>query len=139
MKNNILKVIFLVWVVLWASFIMRELFKKGYFYDYEILVQRSLEGKRSYVTGDRLYEFLTFCNKNLPRGASYDIYGLKTVSVDIRRAVYYLYPHLQNSDHPDFILIFEYPNPPKGYKIFVKLDNDRYILSANYKATEGVK
>ncbi len=121
-------VIFAVWIALWASFIMRELFRKGYFHDYKALLSRGLEGKQSYVTGDRFYEFLTFCNANLPKGATFNFVGVEEGSIDIRRAVYYLYPRLENAD-PEFILVYDASDARKaGYERYLKLDDRRYIL-----------
>lgn len=128
MKYTILKIVFVIWIALWISFIARELFRKGYFYDYTELLSRDLEGKRSYVTGDRFYAFLEFCNKNLPEGATYELIGTKEGSIDIRRATYYLYPNLE-AKSPDFILVYDTPGvKPEGYDAFLKMDDDRYIL-----------
>ncbi len=136
MKNRILTIIFLIWAVLWVYFVARGLFKDKHIYDYKALISRSLEGKRAYVTGDRLYEFLTFCNKSLPAGATYEIRGLEHLSLDARRTVYHLYPHLQSGD-PDFILMFDCPDPGSGSEVFAKLDDKRYILSARPAARKG--
>ena len=115
-------------MALWAFFIARELFRKGYFYDYRVLSQRSLDGKRSYVTGDRFYEFLMFCNKGLPQGAAFSFAGVEKDSIDIRRAAYYLYPHLQGLES-EFVLVYDEPNVNRtGYGVYAKLDEQRYIL-----------
>jgi hypothetical protein len=98
MKNKILTAILIAWVVIWISFTARELFAKGGLNDYRRLLSRSLEGKRSYVTGDRFYEFLVFCNEHLPNGASYELAGIEEGSHDQRRAAYYLYPHMKKKD-----------------------------------------
>ena len=113
MKNNIFKIAFAVWVVLWAWFLVRELFVKDNIDTYRALLQRPLEGKRSYVTGDRLYEFLMSCKSEMPEGASYKIVGLEDGSIEKRRAVYYLYPHLESNG--------------AGYI----LDAQKYILKKN--------
>ncbi|MCX5686367.1 MAG: hypothetical protein NTW09_02745 [Candidatus Omnitrophica bacterium] len=113
MKNNIFKIAFAVWVVLWAWFLVRELFVKDNIDTYRALLQRSLEGKRSYVTGDKLYEFLMFCKGKMPDHSSYKIVGLEDGSIEKRRAVYYLYPHLE-SNEPAYIL-----------------DTQKYILKKN--------
>lgn len=120
-------------MILWLSFIARELFWKGHFYDYMILLSRSLEGKRSYVTGDRFYEFLIFCNKNLPPVAEYEPLGLQEDSLDKRRATYYLYPHLEKKD-AEFLLVYDRPDIRKsGYELFAELDEARYILKKKAK------
>lgn len=113
MKNNIFKIALLVWIVLWAWFIVRELFVKDGIETYKALLDRDLEGKRSYITGDRLYEFLNFCKKNMPEGSSYKMVGLEDGSIDKRRAVYYLYPDLESNE--------------AGYV----LDAQKYILKKN--------
>src|SRR3989338_2984090 len=109
MKRTILTIAFGIWVSLWVLFIARELFQKGYFYDYKALLPRSLEGKRSYVTGDRFYEFLTFCKRGLPPGSSFRLVGVKEDSVDRRRAAYYLYP-LVEKDEAEFLLVYDFPD-----------------------------
>ena len=88
MKNNIFKIAFGVWVILWAWFLIRELFVKDNIDTYRALLQRSLEGKHSYVTGDRLNEFQTSCRNKMPEGSSYKIVGLEEGSLDKRRAAY---------------------------------------------------
>ena len=103
MRRNIFKIAFFVWAGLWAWFLVRELFVKDNIDTYKALLQRSLEGKRSYVTGDRLYEFLTFCRNKMPERSSYKIVGLEEGSLDKRRAAYYLYPDLETSE-PSYIL-----------------------------------
>ncbi|MDP2913081.1 MAG: hypothetical protein Q8N91_03640, partial [Candidatus Omnitrophota bacterium] len=57
-NKKILYTILTVWTVLWLHFMMRELFLKGSTHDYKRLLGRDLDGKRSYITGDRLYEFI---------------------------------------------------------------------------------
>ncbi len=128
MKNNIFKIAVGVWVILWAWFLIRELFVKDNIDTYGALLQRSLEGKRSYVTGDRLYEFLTFCGNKMPEGSSYKIAGLEDGSLDKRRAAYYLYPDLEGND-PAYILVYDHPSAVyKGYDLLTRLDAQRYIL-----------
>ena len=128
MKKKILAGLFAVWVALWIAFTARELFRKGYFYDYKELLTRSLEGKRSYVSEDRFYEFLVFCNSRLPKLAGYRLLGVEPVSHAKRRAAYYLYPHLEEDD-AKFLLVYDEPEAPEeGYEIFARLDDARYIL-----------
>jgi len=128
MKDRILKAAFLVWVVLWAWFAVRDFFLKGNVKSYEVLLSRTAEGKRSYVTGDRLYEFLTFCRSAIPENATYLSKGLEKDSIDERRAVYYLYPMMESND-PDYIIVFDITYAPdRNYIIHKKLDDLRYIL-----------
>ncbi len=128
MRKKIFASVFAVWVILWIWFMGRELFRKGYFHDYKALITRSLEGKRSYVTGDGFYAFLTFCNKNLPSEANYRWIGLEDGSLEKRRATYYLYPHMERQD-ANFILVYdERYAAPSGYELFARLDKTGYIL-----------
>ena len=103
MKQTILKILFIVWVVLWIGFLARELFIKNNMRDYSALLSRTLEGKHAYVTGDRLYEFLVYCKKNMPAGMTYKLVGFDAVALESRRAAYYLYPNIQSQD-PDFVI-----------------------------------
>ncbi|MFA6142764.1 MAG: hypothetical protein WC738_05700 [Candidatus Omnitrophota bacterium] len=103
MKNNIFKIAFLIWAALWAWFIVRDLLVKDNIETYKVLAGRDLEGKRSYITGDRLYEFLKYCKNNMPEGARYKMTGLEDGSIDKRRAVYYLYPSLELNE-PGYVL-----------------------------------
>ena len=128
MKNNIFRSIFALWVMIWALFLIKDIFVKGDLRDYNALLHKSLEGKRAYVTGDRLYEFLIFCNNNLPEGAEYTFVGLKKDSHDKRRVTYYLYPHLEAQD-AEFILAYNEQAPAKdSYEIVYRLDETRYIM-----------
>lgn len=103
MKHNIIKLVFIIWVVLWIGFFARELFIKNNLRDYAALFSRTLEGKHAYVTGDKLYGFLAYCKNNMPDGATYKITGIDEGTIERRRAVYYLYPAVENSS-PDFII-----------------------------------
>jgi len=130
MIKNIFKLAFVVWIALWAFFTFREIFLKSSFRDYKVLLSRSLEGKRAYVTGDRFYEFITFCEKSLPREATYDLTVSTQGDIEIAkmRAVYYLYPRIKK-ESADFILVCDVANIEKdGYEIFGKLDETRYVL-----------
>jgi hypothetical protein len=130
MFTRALKAAFIVWVLLWAWFTFRELFVKGKFECYRTLLSRSYEGKHSYVAGDRLYEFVMFCDQRLPKDASYDIKGLVRDKglLDMNRAVYYLYPRIRRPDSA-YILVYDEDMPaPDGYKLFDGLDSKRYIL-----------
>jgi hypothetical protein len=131
MKSKYLGAVFISWVVLWSFLLVRGIFIKDNVRRYRELLSRSVEGKRSYVTGDDLYEFLSFCGKNIPTGASYRMAGPDDESIERRRAAYYLYPHLEKAD-PDFILVYNDPQAKGaaagGYDLFVSLDDNRYVM-----------
>ena len=134
MTRAILKIAFLVWVILWGLFFVRGIVAKKVYRDYAILLSRPLDGKRSFVTGDRFYEFLTFCKKNMPEGSTYILAIAKEDfdwSIYKRRANYYLYPDTEN-DAGKFILVYDDTAAGRpGYGIFAKLDDKRYILKRN--------
>jgi len=120
--------LFAAWVIIWINFLIRDLTKGGYLKAYKILLSRDAEGKKSYTYGDRLFEFLTFCEKSLPAGAAYDLAGVDESSVDFRRAIYYLYPHFKE-ENASYILVFDKPGYAKdGYSPFKELDSSRFIL-----------
>ena len=58
--------IFAAWVIIWLNFFIRDLTKGKYLKEYKILLSRDAIGKASYTYGDRLFEFLRFCEKTLP-------------------------------------------------------------------------
>ncbi len=128
LKYKILKVIFAVWVALWAWFIIRELFVKDNIDSYRALLKRPLEGKRSYVTGDRLYEFLTFARSVIPDGATYKFAGIEEGSIERIRAAYYLYPRIESAA-ADYIIVYGASNfHDERYVMLKGMDSSRYIL-----------
>jgi len=104
--NKFYLIIFIVWIALWAHFIIRNLVRKGYINHYKILLSRDVDGKRSYAYGDQLYEFLKYCKSSMPEGSTYDIIGIIEGSIDQRRIAYYLYPDLCAKD-AKYLLIFD--------------------------------
>lgn len=125
---KILKVFFVIWGIIWVNFIARDLLRKGYLNDYQILIGRDEEGKRSYTYGDYVFEFLSFCESSLPSQAGYELIGIEEGSLDSRRAIYYLYPHIKKGG-ADYLLVFNRPDFRKtGYILYKKLDNSRFIL-----------
>lgn len=127
-KYRLLKIAFAVWVGIWLFFVARELCKKSVIRDYASLWSGSLEGKRAYVTGQRLYDFLLFCKANLPQKATYALEGIEDGSIEKRRAAYYLYPLIE-AGSPDFVLVFGKAGFSRdGYGNFAAMDGSRYIL-----------
>lgn len=127
-RKTIFLAFFLAWVVLWVNFTVRDLTKKKYFKEYRTLLSRDAAGRASYAYDDRLYEFLKFCDSALPEGASYDLGGVEGLTIEWRRAIYYLYPRLNEKD-ADYILVFDNPGYARqGYAVFKELDKSRFIL-----------
>jgi hypothetical protein len=102
-RQAILKILFVAWVILWAVFFARELFIKKNIRDYQALLSRTLEGKHAYVTGEKLYGFLSKCSNVMPVNSTYRFEGIEEGALERRRAVYYLYPNNESSN-PDFII-----------------------------------
>jgi hypothetical protein len=98
-----LKIIIIIWLVLWINFLARDLFVHGYLRDYSELLNRDAEGKRAYTYGDDLYKFLKFAKSAIPLNNSYKLIGLENLSLAHRRAIYYLYPLIEK-DKPDYVL-----------------------------------
>ena len=118
----------IAWIAIWVNFIARDLFVKGYFKEYATLALQKSQGKASFTYGKRLFDFLNFCKESLPQSADYDFVGIKEPSIAGRRAIYYLYPHVKKRN-ARFLLVFEKPGfTKKGFKLFKKLDNSRFIL-----------
>lgn len=127
-KNIAFKILFIIWVTLWLVFGVREVFFKTNFNDYKTLMTRSSDGKRSYVTGDELYSFIEFCRASTPESSSYRIEGIKKGELDLRRAVYYLYPRVEKSE-PDYILVYKKPGFAfNGYEPYKNIDESKFIL-----------
>jgi len=128
MKKIVLHILLAVWIVLWVMFLARELFVKGAFRDYRILAGRTLDGKRSYVTGDSLYGFIEFCRQNIPDRATYAFEGFEDGALDKRRATYYLYPRTETPD-PEFICAYMVPvRAREGYSLYREFGDTGYIV-----------
>lgn len=120
--------ILIIWIAVWAIFLVRPYFKKGLFNDYRALLGLSLEGKRGYVTGEGLYDFIKFCNDAISAPATYNIIGLEEDPLGSRRAIYYLYPKIETPE-PRFLFVYGVKNFSKeSYSLFKSLSPDKYIL-----------
>lgn len=121
-------ILFVIWIILWINFMMRDLIKRGDLIDYKALIARDATGKKSYIYGDHLFEFLNFCKEALPKSADYNFVGIEEFSLRERRAIYYLYPHIK-AEKAGFLLVFNKPGfRRKGYVLYKRLDNFRFIL-----------
>ncbi|MFA6078199.1 MAG: hypothetical protein WC779_00410 [Candidatus Omnitrophota bacterium] len=129
MVYKIFKIAFAVWIALWVMFGVRELFIKGAAKEYGKLFFRSLEGKHSYLTGDKLYELITAANKKMPPNATYKLIGVEKDSIEVRRVAYYLYPHFETDD-ADFLIIYDSRGDVvyEGYDIVESLDSARCVM-----------
>ena len=101
--RNIMRLLFVVWVVMWVIFTIRPILKNSLISEYSQLFGRSLEDRRAIVYGKELCAFLRSAKDVMPQGATYAIEGFEDGSVDIVRAEYYLYPCVQSKD-PQYVL-----------------------------------
>jgi hypothetical protein len=128
MGKTVLRTVLAVWIIIWVLFLIRPLFKKGMIGDYRGLLGLTSEGKRAYVTGPTLYEFIMDCKRSIPEPSSYGVAGIEKDSLEHRRVRYYLYPDVEKKD-PDFLLVYGMKDyDRKGYEIFKVMGPDRYIL-----------
>ena len=51
-------VVILIWIAIWVNFIARDLIKGGNLRDYKALIARNAAGRKSYIYGDYLFDFL---------------------------------------------------------------------------------
>jgi hypothetical protein len=106
-----------VWIILWANFLMRDLFRGGSLRDYKRLMRKNSEERRRYTYGERFYDFLNFAKDKIPPGSTYKFAGPGTLlqgerSLMYRRGVYYLYPLIEEAA-PDYYLLFYREDPAR--------------------------
>jgi len=129
MKQKIFTIALLVWSLIWVWFIMRDLVIKKGMKDYSVLISRTLDGKRSYVTGDRLYEFIKFSINQIPAHDTFRVEGFDDGSIEHRRIVYYMYPRMESLENPGYILVYDKPGYDNAaYEIAAKMDDSMYLL-----------
>ena len=127
-KKYIFSIAVIAWFVLWVNFLARDLFFKGELKEYVSLFKASRYGKYQIVYGKSLFEFLTFVKESVPENSEYALSGIEPLSLEWRRAIYYLYP-MMASDRAEYILVFEKPSyTVSGYELLRKLDDGRFIL-----------
>jgi len=127
-KTLIGAILLIAWIAIWINFMARDLIKRGNLHDYKALIVRDATGKKSYTYGDYLFDFLNFCKEALPGSSDYSLVGVEKFSLRERRAVYYLYPNIKK-EKASFLLVFNEPGfKRKGYVLYKKLDNFRFIL-----------
>jgi len=119
--------ILIAWVILWVNFTARDLFKRGLLNDYKVLILKNSEGKTSYTYGSDFFDLLKLAKENIPGDSTYKFIGIKEFSLESRRGIYYMYPLLQ-SKSPDYAIVYNGKCRVPGYRMFKKIDNERFIL-----------
>jgi len=131
--RRLIYLIFFIWLILWAVFIIREN-KAGQYSGLRYLYShRDYNQRVKYVFGNDLYDFLVFCKSLLPDKATYGIGGSNgKLSYDEVKARYFLWPLKMVSVNPDFI-IFHRPQPLvlqfDGYSLFQKYKDSGCVLA----------
>jgi len=126
--RNIIRILIVIWIAVWALFLVRPYFKKGLWKEYSALMRLSLDDKRAFVAGHELYGFIRFASGSIGPHSSYKIIGLEDDPLSYRRAVYYLYPNIDRED-PEFLLVYGKAGVSyEGYGLFKALTDDEYIL-----------
>ena len=126
-KEIIFKFVLIAWISIWLLFLVRGL-AKGEFAEYKGLFGKTLEEKRAYVAGTEFYEFIYFCNRNIPEGADYKLVADYDDSMDYYRFAYYVYPRARNLYSPEYIICYKSRFARRGYKRIAILARDKYIL-----------
>ena len=103
LMRNIIRLLFVTWVVMWVIFTIRPILKNSLISEYSQLFGKPLDERRAIVYGKGLCAFLKSAKDAMPVGATYAIEGFEEGSVDIVRAEYYLYPCVQ-SKYPQYVL-----------------------------------
>ena len=132
-KQNILKAVFITWVVLWALFLIRE--EKTGEYDRLMKLYASNDGdKIKEFMGEDLYDFLTFVRENVPEGSDYRFEGFERFSVHAVRGRYYLWPSKGASENPEYIVVYgkeDLEVPGYEFHSRYKDSGSKYILRKN--------
>lgn len=124
------RIVFMVWVFMWLLFLVRGLIKVE-IRDYRNLLGKTLEEKRAYVTGNEFYDFILFCEKEIPRNSTYSVEAKYDQSLDYFSFAYYIYPAMRDIDNPEHIVCYKTGFLKRGYSKAASLANDKYILKRN--------
>lgn len=128
MKTKIIfRIVFFAWVAVWLVFFARGLVK-GEARDYKNLLDKTLEEKRAYVTGEEFYKFILFCKKVIPENSDYTIEAVYDATMDYFRFAYYMYPSLRDLYSPEYIACYKVKFSKKGYELIASLSEDKYLL-----------
>jgi len=124
-KEHVLRIIILIWIILWAVFHFMSSAED--FANYKQLKGLSLEQKHAYILGNELYDFLLFCKMKLPPRQNVSTVGNFRGHIESRFR-YYIYPHRICAD-ADYILVYNDKSfYKKGYSSFAKFDESSRIL-----------
>jgi hypothetical protein len=113
--KKVVILVFVIWVVLWGFFLVRE-DKDGQYAQLKRLYQADSMSKARVICGDELYAFVTYCSENIPKEATYGISGFDQFAIDEVRLKYYLWPREYVDDNAEYLLYYKQNKPfIKGY------------------------
>ncbi|MDD5422033.1 MAG: hypothetical protein WC592_07850 [Candidatus Omnitrophota bacterium] len=123
------KLISVIWVFIWLLFSVRgyiltdsKVFKNS--------LGKSVEQKKRNLMKSGLYDFVLFCQKNIPEKENFVfVYDAKALDpVEGSRVSYYLYPRKMIKDAP-YIMVFDMSGYKKeGFKLHASLSKNSFIL-----------
>lgn len=126
--QQVIRALLGLWIVVWICFLITFHLYTDRVKNYSELISLSTEERIARIVGEQFYEFVQFCQENLPAEASYKILGAEPKSLEIFRFQYYLYPHLALKD-PQFILVYNIHHQSEpGYSLYKTLNDENYIL-----------
>jgi hypothetical protein len=114
-KENILKLLLAIWIVLWVLFLIRE-DKDGQYASLKYQYSHGREDRMRNIMTPELYDLMLFCREKMPAGSTCELAGFKAFSIDEVRARYFLWPVRNTRGDADFIIIYEGGyTPGEGY------------------------
>ncbi len=128
-QRSFLYFVILLWFAVGAYFQFYQLQNQHQAQKLRRLSGVDLAGKHEIILGPELYRFLTFCQKELPPYATYQLSGLEKGSIEDVRFRYYLYPRVQKPNG-EFLLYYHssVDNPNKEDTLYASLDSDINIF-----------
>lgn len=124
-KEYALRIIILIWIILWVVFHFMSSAED--LSNYKQLKDLSLEQKHAYILGMELYDFLLFCKAKLPPCQKVSLRANFKGYFDFKFR-YYLYPHHICAD-ADYVVVYNDKLFYKeGYSTFAQFDESSRIL-----------
>lgn len=111
MKQNIIKLVLILWFSLWLIFFWRKGSGPEGWLEIARLARLDFANRRKAVYGEEFYQFMDFCRRQLPPGSTFVFEGPDNQSTYRPRAYLELYPHMP-CDRPEFIIVFQDPAFP---------------------------
>lgn len=127
-KNKIFKIIFIVWIILWVFFLIRE-DKDGQYKSLKYLYTHDNTDRTRYVIGGKLYDLLVFCRYHMHAGSTFELTGFKKFSIYEVRARYFMWPLKSVAENGDYLISYggKAPQVP-GFTGYKKFENTGYLL-----------